>query len=111
MMTGKSAFVSAALIVALACTIQGPVSAESASSVPSAEDLAKKLANPVAALISVPFQLNCDTDIGSADDGERWTLNIQPVVPIALNADWNLSGPSLATRIAATSTRALFSPF
>ena len=36
--------------------------------------LAKKLANPVAALISVPFQLNDDRNIGPDDTGERWTL-------------------------------------
>jgi hypothetical protein len=53
-------------------------------------DLAKKLANPISSLISVPFQLNYDSNIGPADDGERFVLNIQPVIPTSLNADWNL---------------------
>lgn len=53
-------------------------------------ELAKKLANPVAALISVPLQLNYDQDIGVSDVGERWTLNIQPVVPFGISENWNL---------------------
>lgn len=52
--------------------------------------LAQQLANPVAALISVPFQLNYNSGIGPADDGRQWVLNVQPVVPFSLNEDWNL---------------------
>jgi hypothetical protein len=41
-------------------------------------------------LISVPFQLNFDRDIGPVEDGTRWQLNFQPVVPMSLNVDWNV---------------------
>jgi len=56
----------------------------------SEADLAMQLSNPVAALISVPLQLNYDQDIGPADDGDRWLLNVQPVIPFDLNDEWNL---------------------
>lgn len=55
-----------------------------------ASDLAKQLSNPVADLVSVPFQLNYDENIGADDSGSRWLLNLQPVVPISISPDWNL---------------------
>lgn len=55
----------------------------------SAEELAKKLSNPIASLISVPFQNNTDVGIG-AYNGSRNTLNFQPVIPISLSPKLNL---------------------
>ena len=52
--------------------------------------LATRLSSPVASLISVPFQLNFDQDIGPDDEGERLQLNFQPVIPFSLSEDWNL---------------------
>ncbi|MEI7534825.1 MAG: transporter [Verrucomicrobiae bacterium] len=52
-------------------------------------DLAKKLQNPVAALISVPIQNNWDFGFGPAES-MKYTANIQPVVPIGISDDWNL---------------------
>jgi len=54
-----------------------------------AADLAMKLSNPVADLISVPFQFNVDHGLGSTD-ATRILLNLQPVIPFEVNHDWNL---------------------
>lgn len=56
----------------------------------NAAALAKKLANPIAAMISVPFQGNYDTNIGANDSGSKYYINVQPVIPISVNDEWNL---------------------
>jgi hypothetical protein len=53
-------------------------------------ELAKKLANPVANLISLPFQNNTDVGIGENHNGYKNTLNVQPVIPITLSKKLNL---------------------
>jgi len=53
------------------------------------EKLAKETQNPIANLISVPFQNNFNFGIGP-NGATQWILNIQPVIPITLNKDWNL---------------------
>lgn len=60
-----------------------------ASAEESADELAKKLSNPVAALVSVPLQFNGDFNYGS-EDGTRVNLNIQPVIPTSISEDWNV---------------------
>lgn len=55
----------------------------------SQAELAKKLSNPVASLISVPIQNNWDFGIGPAD-AMKYTANIQPVIPVSITEDWNV---------------------
>jgi len=53
-------------------------------------ELVKKTQNPVASLISVPMQFNYDDNLGANDDGSRFLLNVQPVIPISLDQEWNI---------------------
>lgn len=61
-----------------------PVRAQAADS-----DLAMKVANPISDLISVPLQSNYDCCYGP-EDAQRYTLNIQPVIPFKLGDDMKL---------------------
>jgi len=54
----------------------------------NADELAKKLSNPISSLISVPLQYNFSRTYG--DDGYKNLLNVQPVIPISISKDWNL---------------------
>ena len=66
-----------------ACLVALPAAASDA-------ELAKQALNPIAALISLPLQYNYDRDIGPVKEGDKSQLNIQPVIPFSIGADWNL---------------------
>ena len=86
----KSKIILLALVSALAFTTTALFAQDAATDEKAAAaELAKKLANPVASLISVPIQNNWDFGIGSAN-AMRYTANIQPVIPFSLSEDWNL---------------------
>lgn len=75
------------ILVLFLLTTTGSFSQEKEAA--SAEELAKKLANPAAALISVPLQNNFDFNIGPLE-GFRYTLNLQPVIPFSISEKWNV---------------------
>jgi hypothetical protein len=61
---------------------------QSAATKDAAEDLAKKSQNPVADLITIPFQSNSNFGVGPTNAVQE-VFNIQPVIPIHLG-DFNL---------------------
>ncbi len=55
----------------------------------SATELAKLAQNPVGNLISVPFQNNTNLNFGPEECTQN-VINIQPVIPVSVNSDWNI---------------------
>jgi hypothetical protein len=52
-------------------------------------ELARKLANPISDLVSVPFQFNWEQNVGTNEE-TRFVLNVQPVIPFSVSRDWNM---------------------
>ncbi len=82
------------LLAICSCFVMGPARAD------ESVELAKKLANPVANLISVPIKLDWDTGIGS-NNADQYNFVIQPVIPFSLNSDWSLISRTIAPFIEA----------
>jgi hypothetical protein len=80
------AIASATIALAGTPTIATAQTADGAS---DGAALAKKLSNPVAALISVPFQYNYNEGYGDGS-GKQSYHNIQPVIPISISPTWNV---------------------
>lgn len=52
-------------------------------------NLAQQAQNPIANLISIPFQHNVNFNVGPFDQ-TQYVLNVQPVIPVELSDDWLL---------------------
>ena len=84
MQTKLPAWAIVAWLLAVMVTAGGPAHAAM-----SATDLAKLAQNPVGDVISVPFQNNTNLNYGP-EEGTQNVLNIQPVIPVSVNSDWNI---------------------
>jgi hypothetical protein len=80
---------AATIVAAFVCV--SPVFAQQPPAAPAEDvtELAKKTQNPVGDLISVPLQFNFNTG-GGLEDQTFLNLNVQPVIPFAINDDWNI---------------------
>ncbi|MBN9019160.1 MAG: transporter [Rhizobiales bacterium] len=97
-------------VPAWAQSVREPIVGDDAAK-ESDTELAKKIQNPVGDLISLPFQYNANFGYGP-NKGTQSVLNIQPVVPLHLNEDWNVItrtilpvvwNPDMAPQASATS--------
>jgi len=81
----------AQVVVITLLGVATPALGQDQAAAQAAADLAKQAQNPIASLISVPFQNNTNFNMGPNDRNQN-VLNIQPVIP------FNFGGLNLITR-------------
>ena len=90
MMAGKKIVLAATAFALFAAPSARAQQAQAAPAAPTGDAaLAQQLTNPVASLVSVPFQSNWDFGVGP-EDKQRDRMNFQPVMPFSVNEDWDL---------------------
>src|SRR5262245_26967106 len=78
------------LMLGMAVVLAGSAGAQQPSATnQESADLAKQLSNPIASLVSVPFQFNWEQNVGPSEL-TRFILNVQPVMPFTVNENVNL---------------------
>lgn len=71
-------------------TLTAPeLTAPEASLESGGSNLSQQAQNPIANLISIPFQHNVNFNVGPFDQ-TQYVLNVQPVIPVELSEDWLL---------------------
>ena len=85
----KQIKIASVLLMSILLTAASYTQQEEKPAQNDAGELAKTLANPIGALISVPFQNNMDIGIGEIN-GSRNTMNFQPIIPFSLSSKFSL---------------------
>ena len=107
-MNSKATLLSAALF-AIATQMQAQPTEPSSLQVEQkpksngGSDLGAKLQNPVGSIYSVPIETTWDF---GAPNGQATFINVQPVIPVSLNEDWNLVNRTIIPFIDAPGTPA-----
>jgi hypothetical protein len=76
-----------AMLVLMIAAVMPVLAQEDAAS--SKADAAKKAANPICAIYAVPIEYDHYEKVGTYD-GTMDAVTLKPVVPIAINENWNL---------------------
>lgn len=82
-------FIYPLLLLSLPIKLYSQSDRDTSNASAKGREIATQLQNPVANLISIPFQNNFEFKAGP-QNGFKYTLNFQPVIPFSLGKKWNL---------------------